>query len=202
MVRVDDSDAVTKCWLSPEELDLLERTAGQWDWEREVAMELMGRCGLRASEVSYPSDDVLRWSEEGNVWLFEVHGKNTKGGDHKTRDAWMPESVADDIHKFSRERELETSAPWVDASTSSIRRWVTEAAERIATEQETPRWRSVSSHDLRRSRATQHLVERQVDVRTMMSIGGWSDYAAIEPYLAKPTEKRIGEAMTLHDGQY
>ena len=36
----------------------------------------------------------------------------------------------------------------------------------------------------------------------MMSIGGWSDYAAIEPYLAKPTEKRIGEAMTLHDGQY
>jgi hypothetical protein len=40
-----------------------------------------------------------------------------------------------------------------------------------------------------------HLVERQVDVRTMMSIGGWSDYSAIEPYLAEPTEKRIGEAM-------
>jgi len=30
----------------------------------------------------------------------------------------------------------------------------------------------------------------------MMSIGGWSDYSAIEPYLlAEPTEKRIGEAM-------
>lgn len=29
----------------------------------------------------------------------------------------------------------------------------------------------------------------------MMSIGGWSDYSAIEPYLAEPTEGRIGEAM-------
>jgi len=202
MVRVDDSGAVTKCWLSPDELELLERTAGQWDWEREVAIELMGRCGLRASEVAYPSDEDLRWSEEGNVWLFEIRGKNTKGGDPKTRDAWMPESVADDIHKFSREGELETSASWVDASTSTIRRWVTEAAERIATEQQAPRWRSVSSHDLRRSWATQHLVERQVDVRTMMSIGGWSDYSAIEPYLAEPTEKRIGEAMTVHDSHY
>jgi site-specific recombinase XerD len=53
----------------------------------------------------------------------------------------------------------------------------------------------VSSHDLRRSWATYHLVERQVDVRTMMSIGGWSDYSAIEPYLAEPTEARIGESM-------
>lgn len=197
MVRVDDSDAVTKCWLAPDELGLLERTAGQWDWEREIAIELMGRCGLRVSEVSYPSDDDLRWSEEGNVWLFEIRGKNTKGGDPKTRDAWMPEPVADDIHKFSREREREATTSWVNASTSSIRRWVIEAAERIATEQEAPRWRSVSSHDLRRSWATHHLVERQVDVRTMMSIGGWSDYSAIEPYLAEPTEKRIGEAMTL-----
>jgi site-specific recombinase XerD len=196
MVRVNDSDAVTKCWLSPDELGLLERTAGQWDWEREIAIELMGRCGLRVSEVSYPSDDDLRWSEEGNVWLFEIRGKNTKGGDPKTRDAWMPEPVADDIHKFSREREREATTSWVNVSTSSIRRWVTEAAERIATEQDAPRWRSVSSHDLRRSWATHHLVERQVDVRTMMSIGGWSDYSAIEPYLAEPTEKRIGEAMT------
>jgi integrase len=57
------------------------------------------------------------------------------------------------------------------------------------------RWRDVSSHDLRRSWATYHFVERQVDVRTMMAVSGWSDHAAIEPYLAEPTEGRIGEAM-------
>ncbi|ELZ21578.1 bacterio-opsin activator-like protein [Halosimplex carlsbadense 2-9-1] len=129
------------------------------------------------------------------MWLFEVQGKNTKGGDPKTRDAWMPEDVADDIHKYSRERGLDASTPWVDASKSSVRRWVKEAADKVAERKDAPRWREVSSHDLRRSWATYHLVERQVDVRTMMSVGGWSDYSAIEPYLAEPTETRIGEAM-------
>lgn len=70
-----------------------------------------------------------------------------------------------------------------------------EIAQTLADELDEPRWRVVSSHDLRRSWATYHLVERQVDVRTMMSIGGWSDYSAIEPYLAEPTEARIGKAM-------
>ena len=195
MVRVDDSDDVTKCWLSPDELDRLERTAGEGGWDREVAIQLMGQCGLRASEVTYPSDNNLRYSDDGEIWLFEVQGKNTKGGSKKTRDAWMPNDVADDIHKYSRERSLGLSDPWVDASTPSVRRWVKEAAHTVAEQTDNPRWRSVSSHDLRRSWATYHLVERQVDVRTMMSIGGWSDYSAIEPYLAEPTETRIGEAM-------
>jgi integrase len=164
-------------------------------WEREIAVQLMGRCGLRASEVNYPGDDHLRYSEDGGAWLFEVRGKNTKGGDRKTRDAWMPDDVADDVHKYSRERQLDPSESWVDVSTPSVRRWVKEAAKAIAEDLDEPRWRSVSSHDLRRSWATYHLVERQVDVRTMMSIGGWSNYSAVEPYLAEPTEAWIGEAM-------
>ena len=155
----------------------------------------MGRCGLRASEVSYPDDSNLRYSDDGDVWLFEVQGKNTKGGSKKTRDAWMPDDVAEDIHKYSRERDLSLSDAWVDASTPSVRRWVKEAAHAVSEQADDPRWQPVSSHDLRRSWATYHLVERQVDVRTMMSVGGWSDYSAIEPYLAEPTEARIGEAM-------
>jgi hypothetical protein len=195
MVRIDDSGDVTKCWLSPDELGRLERAAGEDGWEREVALQLMGRCGLRASEVNYPSDEKLRYSEKGDLWLFEVRGKNTKGGSKKIRDAWMPDNVADDIHKFSRERDFAPSDPWIDASTPSVRRWVKEAAQKTPKSADATRWNSVSSHDLRRSWATYHLVERQVDVRTMMSIGGWSDYSAIEPYLAEPTEARIGAAM-------
>jgi integrase len=195
MVRVDDANDVTKCWLSPDELTRLERAAGQADWEREVAIQLMGRCGLRASEVSYPADEHLRYSDEGDVWLFEVRGKNTKGESRKIRDAWMPDDVAEDVHKYSRERGLNSADSWVNVSTPSVRRWVKDAAHAVADDLGEPRWRSVSSHDLRRSWATYHLVERQVDVRTMMSIGGWSDYSAIEPYLAEPTERHIGETM-------
>jgi len=195
MVRIDDAGDVAKCWLAPEELDQLERTAGAVDWTREIAMQLMGRCGLRADEVSYPADQHLRWSEDGEVWLVEVRGKNTAGGEPKVRDAWMPEPVAEDVHKYSREQGLAAAESWVSASTSTVRRWVREARAQLHEETDDWRWEHVSSHDLRRSWATYHLVERQVDVRTMMAIGGWSDYSAIEPYLTEPTERRIGEAM-------
>jgi hypothetical protein len=33
MVRIDDSGDVTKCWLSPDELSTLERSAGEGGWE-------------------------------------------------------------------------------------------------------------------------------------------------------------------------
>ena len=195
MVRVDDSDARPKCWLTQQEIGQLEATAGRDGWEREVAVQLMGRAGLRASEVNYPGDAELWWSDEGECWRVEVRGKNTKGGEKTMRDAWLPEDVSDDLRKFSRERELAKTDPWIDASTDSIRRWVREARWTLVEETDDDRWSMVSAHDLRRSWATYHLVERDVDVRTMMAIGGWSSYSAIEPYLAEPTEGRIGQAM-------
>jgi site-specific recombinase XerC len=196
MVRVDDSGEVTKCWLDRDELHRLEEAAARSDWQREIALQLMGRCGLRADEVNYPGDAELRWSEKGECWFVEIRGKNTRGGEPKLRDAWIPEEVEANVRRFSRERDRQTGEAWVAASKSSVRRWVKEAAAEVAegaSQQE--RWHKVSSHYLRRSWATYHLVERQADVRTMMAIGGWSDYSAIEPYLAEPTEGRIGEAM-------
>lgn len=60
MVRVDNSGAVTKCWLDRDELRQLEKAAASVGWEREVAVQLMGRCGLRADEVAYPGDAERR----------------------------------------------------------------------------------------------------------------------------------------------
>jgi integrase len=198
MVRVDDAGDVTKCWLDRDELVRLEDAAARSDWEREIAVMLMGRCGFRADEVNYPGDSELRWSEDGGGWFVEVRGKNTSGGKPKLRDAWVPEQVESNVRRFSRERGRGTGKSWVQASKSSIRRWVKEASSKVAQDAAQPaRWREVSSHDLRRSWATHHLVERQVDVRTMMAVGGWSDYSAIEPYLAEPTEGRIGAAMSM-----
>jgi len=67
MVRIDDSDTVIKCWLSPDELDHLVQNAGADGWEREIAIQLMAWCGLRVSEVSYPGTEELRWSEDGQI---------------------------------------------------------------------------------------------------------------------------------------
>jgi integrase len=85
------------------------------------------------------------------------------------------------------------SEPYVSASVDSIRRWVRGAKEPLTDENE--RWQHISSHDLRRSWATHHLVEKGVSVRVMMEIGGWSSYNSIEPYLAKPTPSKIGKEL-------
>ena len=198
MVRIkDDSGGYPKMILDPfeKEADLLERAARSVDWEREIAIQLMVRCGLRADEVDYPAFNELRWSSTGECWLVEVQGKNTKGGSPKTRDAWVPEPVAENIQRFVSERDRGSDEPIISVCTGSIRRWVKEAATQLV-DDHGDRWEYVSSHDLRRSWATYHMVERGVDVRTMMSIGGWSDYSAIEPYLGEPTEAKIGRSMS------
>jgi len=197
MVRVHDDSGRPKMLLDPfdEELSRLEAKARAADWEREIAVQLMGRCGLRADEVNYATRDRLRWSSSGNVWLLEVQGKDTSGGEGKIRDAWVPEEVGENFQRFVSERDRDGDEPFVSVTTPSVRRWVREASDAIADGGHGERWRKVSSHDLRRSWATYHMVERGVDVRTMMSIGGWSDYSAIEPYLGEPTEAKIGEAL-------
>jgi len=198
MVRIkDDSGTHTKCLLDPfdEEATQLEAAARDTDWEREIAIQLMARCGFRADEVAYPAQEHLRWSSTGECWFLELQGKNTKGGSQKTRDVWVPGPVAENIQQFVSERGRDETEPFVSVATSSVRRWVRETAEQLADNGEGDRWRFVSSHDLRRSWATYHIVERGVDVRTMMSIGGWSDYSAIEPYLGEATEAKIGQSM-------
>ena len=53
------------------------------------------------------------------------------------------------------------------------------------------------SHDLRRAWANYHLVEKEVSVRVMMAIGGWSSYDAIEPYLTQPSSEKIGAELNM-----
>ena len=98
-----------------------------------------------------------------------------------------------ELENYAKERDIAPSERYVDASVDSIRRWVREARQQLTDENE--RWSDVSSHDLRRSWATHHLVEKEVSTRVMMEIGGWSSINAIEPYLNKPTASKIGEEM-------
>lgn len=196
MVRIDDSGEDTKAWLSyPDEIDALAREARKDDWQRRIAVLLMGKVGLRASGVLTAKPQGIEYDEDGEYWRLTVRGKNTKGGDKATRDAYVPEDVKRELENYSKERDIAPSEPYVNVSVDSVRRWVREAAQALEEESNTDRWGEVSSHDLRRSWASHHLVEKEVSVRVMMDIGGWSSYAAIEPYLSKPTPEKIGEEL-------
>ena len=199
MVRdLDDSGAQTKVWLDyPDDVDLLATEAREADWKQRIAVLLMGKVGLRASGVQSAKPAGLSYNEGGDYWELEVKGKNTKGGDKTTRQAYVPTSVKRELDNYAKERDIAPSEPYVDVSVDSIRRWVREAAGNLTDSDE--RWQHVSSHDLRRAWANYHLVEKEVSVRVMMAIGGWSSYAAIEPYLNQPSSSKIGtELNALH----
>lgn len=194
MVRIDDSADETKCWLDyPDEVELLADKAREGGWERRIAILLMGKVGLRASGVPTAKPQGLDHNDDGDYWQLAVRGKNTKGGSKSTRDAYVPDSVQRELTNYAKERDIAPSEPYVGASVDSIRRWVREARQELTAESD--RWKDVSSHDLRRSWATHHLVEEDVSVRVMMEVGGWSDYQSIEPYLTKPTSSKIGAEL-------
>jgi len=56
-------------------------------------------------------------------------------------------------------------------------------------------YRHVSSHDLRRRFAQRLLVEKELNPRVVMQVGGWDSFQAIEPYLNAPTPDVVNEAF-------
>lgn len=196
MVRIDDSDTDVKAWLSfPNEVEQLESKAREWGWEYEILVQLCVRVGCRVSGALTGRPESLEWNSDGEYWQITILGKNTKGGQKTVRDAYVPKEVKRNLDRYQSERGIDPDEPYVDKSVDTARRWIRNITNEIAEETDEERWEHVSSHDLRRSWATYHLVERSTNVRVMMEVGGWSSYSAIEPYLGKPTASKIGSEM-------
>lgn len=205
-MRIDDSGARVKVWLDEEEADKIVRTLEKRDWERGIAGMLMARVGLRSEETTTVTPGDVERAKDGESWRVKVEGKNTKGGEKTTRKAWLPDDVEKSLFNFARERDISDDEPYLPVTPRTVQSWITNdhgkdkqgtgAADVLARDSEEPdEWEHVSSHDLRRHWAHLHLVEKGVPVRVMMSIGGWSSYSAIEPYLTEPSEKNILESM-------
>ena len=196
MVRIDDSNDRTKCWIDfNKEGKLLEEKAREKDWEQEIAIQLLLRVGCRVSGIFSVKPEGISWNEKGEYWQVRVRGKNTKGGEKTVRDAYLPDRVKENLDRYASERDIEQDEPYISVAKSTVRNWVSQCAKEIADETGEQRWEYVSTHDLRRSWATHYLVEEGVQVRVMMEIGGWSSYDAIESYLDKPSPQKIGSEM-------
>lgn len=206
-MRIDNSGHRVKVWLDDSEADTLQRELAKKAWEREIAGMLMLRCGLRSEETTTVTPGDVQRAKDGESWFLEVEGKNTKGGKKTTRGAWLPDDVEKALFNFARERGIADDEPYLPYTPRTVQNWIsndhgkdkqgTGAADVLARDKdEHDDWGHVSSHDLRRHWAHYHLVEERVPVRVMMSIGGWSSYSAIEPYLTTPSESNIIDAMS------
>lgn len=191
-----NKDGSWNVWMSREEYQVLPREAESF--QREIAIRLMGDCGLRVNEVlDVKPKHISRMSDGEHFELEVVAGKDTTGEyqEGKQRETWVPKDVEAVINRFIQQESIDDSEPLVPREKRTVQWWVEETAEAAADETGDSDYRRVSTHDLRRCWANHLLVEENISPRIVMALGGWSSYDAIEPYLAAPTESNIIDSM-------
>lgn len=183
-----------KVWLTDEEIEQLRRHAGST--RNDMLLQLGGYVGLRAFEIPQVTPGHVKRTSDGEHYRLHIHeGKDTSGRGGKPRDAYLPQSVERDLHRYQQEENIAPDEPYIDLTESGIRAAIKRIAERTATETGDDDYRYVSSHDLRRRYAQRLLVDESVNPRVVMAVGGWESFTAIEPYLNAPSESVVNEAF-------
>jgi integrase len=183
-----------KVWLTDDELGQLRRHAG--NTRNDLLIQLGGYVGLRAFEMPQVKPKHVRRTDDGEHYRLRVpEGKDTTGSGGKPRDAYLPEPVERDLHRYQQENNIAPSDAYIDLTESGVRAAVKRIAERTADETGIEDFRHVSSHDLRRRFAQRLLVDERKNPRVVMAVGGWDSFTAIEPYLNAPSEQVVNDEL-------
>ncbi len=192
-MRLEATDGnSTKVWMADDELDDLRRAAASR--RDDLIIQLGAYVGLRAFEV--PQIQPQHIKQEGDQYRLRVpEGKDTANGEGKPRDAFLPGDLERDLRQFQTEKNIAPRDPFVDLSERGVRDVVKRTAETAADQTGDDDFHLVSSHDLRRRFAQRLLVEKEINPRVVMQVGGWDSFQAIEPYLNAPTPDVVNDAF-------
>jgi integrase len=130
----------------------------------EVAIRLMGDCGLRVAEVLDVTPGDISRRSDGRSWKVEaVAGKDTSGEYEcvKHQETWLPRNLETRINRLVQDAVGKDELV-VDSSKHTIQNWVERACDRVAEETGDDEYRRVSTHDLRRCWAHHLFVEEGV----------------------------------------
>ena len=181
-------------WMTDSELGELRRAAASH--RDDLILQLGGYVGLRAFEIPQVTPGHVKRTDDGDHYRLRVpEGKDTTGNGGKPRDAYLPPDVESGIHRFQNAEGVGRDESLVDLSVSGVRAVVKRTAARAAEETGDEDFQHVSSHDLRRRFAQRLLVDRQMNPRVVMAVGGWDSFQAIEPYLNAPTPDVVNMAF-------
>jgi len=183
--------------MSRDEYQILPRMAETF--EQEVAIRLMGDCGLRVQEVLDVKPEHISRMSDGEHFELEVVGGKDSTGEYdagKQRETWLPRDIEATINRYVQETGIKSDELLVPRAKRTVQYWVENAGGAAVKETGDTDYRRISTHDLRRCRANHLLVEESVSPRIVMALGGWSTYDAVEPYLAAPTEENIISSMS------
>ncbi len=183
-----------KVWMTDEELETLRRSAKSH--RDDLIIQLGGYVGLRAFEIPQVQPQHIKRTDDGGHYHLRVpRGKDTRNGTGMPRDAYLPQEVERDLHRYITANKIQSGQPVIDLSPRGVRSVVERTAARAAEETGDPDYEYVSSHVLRRRFAQRLLVDNSMNPRVVMAVGGWASFQAIEPYLNAPTPDVVNEAF-------
>jgi len=182
----------TKVWMTDDELEDLRRAAASR--RDDIIIQLGAYVGLRAFEVPQIQPRHIK-QEDGQYRLRVPEGKDTANGEGKPRDAFLPSSVERDLRQFQTAENIAPRDSFVELTERGVRAAVKRTAEAAAEQTGDEDFSQVSSHDLRRRFAQRLLVEKEINPRVVMQVGGWDSFQAIEPYLNAPTPDVVNDAF-------
>jgi len=120
-----NKDSSWNVWLSRSEYEVLPREAETF--EQEVAIRLMGDCGLRVQEVlDVKPKHVSRMSDGKHFELKVVGGKDTTGEytGGKYRETWLPRDVEATINRYIQQTGINDEERLVPKSKRTVQYWV------------------------------------------------------------------------------
>jgi integrase len=192
-IEATASDDEHKVWLTDSEIEELRRATASY--RDDIIIQLGAFVGLRAFEIPQVQPQHVKETEGGQYRLHVPRGKDTSGNGGKPRDAFLPPDVERSLQQYQNAENIAPKDPFIDLSERGVRAVVTRTAEAAAEETGNDDYHHVSSHDLRRRYAQRLLVDKEMNPRVVMAVGGWSSFQAIEPYLNAPTADVIDDAF-------
>jgi len=178
--------------MTDDDLEDLRRAAASR--RDDIIIQLGAYVGLRAFEIPQVHPQHIK-QEDDQYRLRVPKGKDTVNGEGKPRDAFLPNNVERDLRQFQTSENIAPRDPFVDLTERGVRAAVKRTAEAAAEQTGDEDFRRVSSHDLRRRFAQRLLVEKELNPRVVMQVGGWDSFQSIEPYLNAPTPDVVNDAF-------
>jgi hypothetical protein len=172
----------------PRRTRLASRIMGETSPRRGITVE------LTPNDFFVPDDPDV---ELAFVKLRETkdstEGENALGG--KTRISWVPWDLYEEVQQYCEDEGIEDDEQIFDITGDWLKSLVKEAAEATAVATGNQDYEHLRPHDLRAYYATNMLQRLNVDIETVMAMGGWGSRKAIDPYLAKPLPRDLQDDL-------
>lgn len=192
-----------RVFMEPHECDTMVECASRD--RAEIAFRLGAECSLRKKEVLEVTLDKIQKSRSPGVEIsfMRVWGKETrKENSKKPRKPWVPNSLIEELERYSKRKNIRPSAPLYPKSKGTLQNDIVDARERAADKTGDEDFLKVTFHDFRRYFATNLFYREGVNIEFIAALGGWEDpdymkEEYLDPYFDDVIERHLAQKGVL-----